>query len=958
MSRKKRKILFGSLLIGVFTFVISTPLVANAGLFDGLFGDDTEEIVTFLREHSDWLQYGSFLTIILHEVGWLLVKLFYVLTSFLEGLVPESLSLLDFLEDAGLDSVATAIINDLVVVLIILTLVFIGFKTVIAKEPPNFKSVGVNIFISAFLILGLPTLMNTMQDISIEFYDSTQKGENNGDVTSLAWGLVQDNTADLFYVAQSGFDLISNNSSNNVKNSLTPDIFLSTNLTELVTPDVVDDLESPSNEVNSLKYTLSNDGLGNHTAIEIDSSLLSWFSDSFEAGYFRYPAKFYPMLIGLLALSVAYLFTLFVFITTVIEIAIKRVVALFVFATDLESGQRTKMVLKDIMNAFLLIALTGLNLKIYTLFLTYLGTTDVNLVLYIIAIVSATFVLIKGSSTIMRYFGVDVGVKDGLAQVAGAFAVGKALAGMGQGKGKTGKNKTDSKDAKSQLNQQAEEEALSINDTGTEQTKQKSIGDALKNSINSAGKKAGYLSNRGIGGALEDVAKGTKEKMTDSINQKGQSLSNGVSDIKNGWKEGVNDIKSGWKEGINEGVAAGNQNRARWDQQKEQSPSINDQEVNTNQLESESSTDKEGINQANNVANKGNQEENGSNDLNNNKQTNEEILADMKLNDAMNKNATGNLNMDAEVNGTDLEQIKHGNSSGNEQSNEDILANMKLDDSIQPKNADGKMNMQTQSDNAQPTNDTNMLQQNIATDMKANSMPLNEKGEVTANMKVNPSENGVQQLSGSANPKGQQEVHRVLQKVEKSFDNPESAKQSIIQEVQQSSSFGSNDMKQKVIQDIERSGIATPEQVQQNVQQVLTSSRLPQDTQNSIQRVIQEVQTSGLSSPETAKTKVIQEVEKASFENETMKQNVIQDIQRAFNATPEQTEQNIKQTISAATNDIPQAQSKESTSKVIEEKVAKNKGDSKYFGSLLGSNTETETVQPRKNSRFEKFNKE
>lgn len=973
MSSKKKKILFGSLLIAVFAVFAMSPLVVNAGLFDSLFGDDTEEIVSFLQGHSDWLQYGSFLTIILHEIGWGFVSLFYILTSFLEGLVPQSLSLLGFLEDAGIDSIASAIINDLVVALMVLTLVFLGFKTIVAKEPPSFKSVGVNIFISAFLILGLPTLMNTMEDISVKFYDATQTGNNNGGVSSLAWGLVQDNTADLFYVADQGFDLIENGETNTVKNALTPDIFLSTNLTELVTPDVVDDLESPSNQVNSLKYTLSNDGQGNYTAIEVESGLLSWFSDSFESGYFRYPAKFFPMIIGLIALSVAYLFTLFVFITTIIEIGIKRVVALFVFATDLESGQRTKMVVRDIMNAFLLIAFNGLNLKFYTLFLSYLGTTDINIMLYIIAVVSATFVLIKGSNTIMRYFGVDVGVKDGFAQIAGAFAAAKALSSFG-GKGKSqGKNPLNN-NTKDKLNQNADEMAQSINDSNdVDSNKQRSLGNALKNSVNSAGRKAGYLSNRGLGGALEDAAKGTKEKMANGINQKGKSIA-----------DGVNNIKDGWKEGVNEGIATGEQNKEKWNQKEGQSPSVNGQETNASQF-NDSSTGQQGIQQPNNLSDTGNKQENGSvGDMNTNKQSNEEILAKMKLDDNLPKNndATGNLNMDTKLDGaTDAEGNQltmNGNNKG--QSNEEILANMKLNDAMQPKNTDaeGNLNMRTQANKASMNNQETM-QQNIASDMKANghplnqkgevaadmkanSVPLNQKGEVTADIKVNSPENVIQKgLLETAATSEQQATQRVLQQVEQtSFANPESAKQSIIQAVQQDS-FGSNDTKQKVIQEIERSSIATPEQVQQNVQQVLSSASLPQDTQSSVQRVIQDVQNSGSFAPDTAKSKVIQEVERASFGNETMKQNVIQEIQKAFSATPEQMEQNIKQTISAVKNDIPQSGSTESTSIVKEEKVTKSQGktegEPKYFGSLLGNDLEGDSFKPKKSSRFDKFYK-
>ncbi|BDP56030.1 hypothetical protein EfmJHP36_05090 [Enterococcus faecium] len=40
---------------------------------------------------------------------------------------------------------------------------------------------------------------------------------------------------------------------------------------------------------------------------------------------------------------------------------------------------------------------------------------------------NAVFVLIKGSGTVMRYFGVDIGLKEGYGQLASAFGMGAML---------------------------------------------------------------------------------------------------------------------------------------------------------------------------------------------------------------------------------------------------------------------------------------------------------------------------------------------------------------------------------------------------------------------------------------------------------------------------------------------------------------------------------------------------
>ncbi|WP_041847238.1 pLS20_p028 family conjugation system transmembrane protein, partial [Caldibacillus thermoamylovorans] len=560
-GKKKIIIVYIMLTLLCLTLVFYIPN-ASASMWDGVWSEDTEDIVNFLLGHSNWLQFGNFITVTLHQIAWLFIKGLYMITSAIEGLIPESLNLLNFLDDSGMQGLFKAIINDLVSVLMILTIVYLGFKTVIAKEPPNFKSVGVNIFLSAFLILGLPSLMDTMEDVSLKFYDATQKAGNNSSA-NLSWNLIQNNTADLMYAADKGFDLIENDSDGTgSKNALTPETFFVVDLSEVITPKVIDKIDSPDSSIKSLKYKLSTDSNGKYTATEIDGGVLSFFSDSFDPGYFRYPAKFLPIIAGLIALVVAYIFTIFVFASTALEIGFKQVLAPIIFATDLETGQRTKMVVKDIGNAFMLIAFTGLSFRLYTMFLSFLGSSNINILIYVTAMIAATFILIKGSSTIMRYFGVDVGLKDGFAQIAGAFAIGRSTAHVG----KSLRNLT--KSGKKNDSPNSNKDALSdhVDSTRSVNDSKKGIGNTLKKSVNSAGKTVGYMRERGITGMAEDAIKGTGEKIGNNINSKMKSLT-----------DGAKGIKDSWKQGIEEGELNGLGNQIKWKQQQgKQEKSIND----------------------------------------------------------------------------------------------------------------------------------------------------------------------------------------------------------------------------------------------------------------------------------------------------------------------------------------------------------------------------------------------
>ncbi|MFP7474274.1 hypothetical protein SFC55_25145 [Niallia taxi] len=348
------------------------------------------------------------------------------------------------------------------------------------------------------------------------------------------------------------------------------------------------------------------------------------------------------MIVGLTDLAVAYFFTIFIFATTIIEIGIKRIVALFVFATDLESGQRTKQVVMDICNAFMLIGFTGLMFRFYTIFLTFLGSSDVNIFIYLVAIVSATFILIKGSNTIMKYFGIDVGLKDGFAQMAGALGVAAGAASLAKKAGGSVSNmaskKQDNNSTKDKLADEANEDSKSVNDDAKGQNGPKKLG-GLKGSVNSAGKALGYMNERGLGGMAEDALKGTGAGISGAVKQGTKAVSNGVQGVRDSFSEGAvsaalqaQENKDRWN-GSNKAGAQSKPNS-----EHEPSQAIqNENKANTLQGKTEQNTGSSGTpsgNSVNNTSTSNNGDSPTLNASNGKGRTNEEILATMKLQEA------------------------------------------------------------------------------------------------------------------------------------------------------------------------------------------------------------------------------------------------------------------------------------------------------------------------------------
>lgn len=889
-----------------------------------VFANTSTETVAFLRGHSDWLMYGNFIIVMGTFILWAIVKFIFWIVSGLEGLIPQSVNLLGFLDDEGMAGFARAILTDLVVVLMILTILFIGFKVIVAKEPPKLKSVGVNIMVSTFLIMGMPTLMATMENISTEFYDSATTGNSNG---NLAWSLIQNNTSDLLYVATNGFERIQNGSGSTVKNGLTPSNFgladLST-LSSLVTPEDIKELKDTNSDLEHLKSVITVDGTGNIVAEEIKESSVSMFTDFFDTGYLRFTAKFFPIMVGLLALGCAYIFAIFVVVSTVIEIGIKRLVGYFVFATDLESGQRTKMVVQDIMNAFMLIAFTGLNFRIYTMFLSYIASADLNMMLYLVAIVSATFALIKGSSTIMRYFGVDTGVKDGLGQLAGALGLATAFRGMKNiGKG----HPTNANGGKEKLSEQGAD-APSIND---ESDIPNSSGGGLTKSVNSAGKALGYMRDRGLGGMAEDVIKGTGETISQTAKSVTDSVGNTAKSLKDGVTENVKSVSDSAKEGYQEGVLTGQSNREKWESQKKATINNGDNAGNVNG----------GSNEDKSNSLSGAQKQRLEQELNpvNTNTPKEEKVRVTEEREAINGQNSSSIQNEAQtpannkLNPSTDKSINHSEP-------QDVVQNTRLN----PTTGQSTVNQQEVSQSINPGHsDNRSVSQEVNQELKttsSNNSPLrqgsgqevqsvpNHNGQTvrntvvqdvqnvpnatgtatrqTAVQDIQPASNSsqtvrnqvVQDVQKQAVSMPQQATQRISQELQYvGVSNADYVKQRVIQEVEQHAT-GTPEMKQRVVQQLEKANIATPEQATQNVQHILSKSRLPQETQQIVQKVVQDVQKSGNGSTEALKQKVVQELENANFgHREPIKQVIMTEVDRAFTATPEQLTQNVKQVI-------------------------------------------------------------
>lgn len=504
--------------------VVFTSNIVEASIFNWF--DDTKSQTEFLNNslYRPYLKKynGDFLSQFGFWLGWAVVKGMFTVTDSIQNMIPDVLDLFNFIESTGLNNVYQSVMNTIVVGLMILSLMFVGYKMITGKGTIDLKSVAMNIVMSVALILLMPTMISSGIQFSKIFYNDATTITNSDD--GVAWSLIKQGVTDLAYINKT--DQYSSIDKTEDRNKLTRKNFQQTDLTQVLTDKVIDKLEKENPAADNLRYELVENSNNEFVATKFSDNFLSTFSDSLKSGYYRYQANLWGISIGLTALAIAYVFSAFVIITAILELAFKRVLGVLVFATDIETGQRSKVVLSDILQCYLTVGFQGFGLSMFAMFINFLNSgqgISTNIFIKTIAYICAVFVLIKGSGTVMRYFGVDIGLKEGYGQLASAFGMGamlfrKGSNGFNRAKGSGNGNGSDSGE-------------------GEDRKPEKNFGETLSKKAGKTGRALGYAHERGLSSLASDGATMASERATKPF----KSMRDMANDTKNKFKEGLDD---------------------------------------------------------------------------------------------------------------------------------------------------------------------------------------------------------------------------------------------------------------------------------------------------------------------------------------------------------------------------------------------------------------------------------
>ncbi len=365
-----------------------------------------------LMQYADLFKLRSIPAWIFRYVEQFLFRLLYGLANGMEMMVNHLASILAFFNQPEVQDFYQYLALASFVFLAI-ALMFQGYNFILGKRK-TVSDLFRNTVLGVLFIIAIPWTMTqflTIADASVAALGTDEEGN-----IMLAANVLYDNITDIEILAESG-EWENLEARKNLSRELP---FEALDLTEAADSD---------EDVLGVKLVSTGDSVVDE---ELDNGGLFSFWDEY---YFRYSYDFLVILLEFLSLIVIYIFFSFKLISVAFELATTKLVAPFAINTDIGTGQKAKVVLKELINGFATFVSIFYILRLYQLFTSWIlamDLFDVPILNAMIMIVAA-FVVIDGTKTIPRIFGFDAGVKDGQATLMGLYAGTRLGAALGRG---------------------------------------------------------------------------------------------------------------------------------------------------------------------------------------------------------------------------------------------------------------------------------------------------------------------------------------------------------------------------------------------------------------------------------------------------------------------------------------------------------------------------------------------
>ncbi|WP_369124021.1 pLS20_p028 family conjugation system transmembrane protein [Bacillus sp. DHT2] len=357
---------------------------------------------------------GGFTNYILRSIGWMIILGLSYLVDALEGITDKILLVKTLFASEEVQSFVRDF-QPFFYVLFAFSLIYIGY-TLIFNRKTNREQIAVNIFISMSVIVLLSTAM--MQ--ADKFTDKAIKAVDLKGAGTTSEKIIKDGLTDVAQFDIEKWKTTKLKEPNKIPQENIRRIDILEKIDKDFKVDKDTDLSDDAKKILEKKMSIAPDG--KEVLIDLKNGWFDFWPDK----YYRWDWEFWKIASSLFVIGMTLLFTAIKLGKLCFELAFSYILANLVAPADVANGQKTKHILMNILNAFLIMIMIFLSLKLYLIGMNYIHE-NVNGITYVVALICLSLAVVDGPVICERLFGIDAGLKNGWGVVAGGYALGKGL---------------------------------------------------------------------------------------------------------------------------------------------------------------------------------------------------------------------------------------------------------------------------------------------------------------------------------------------------------------------------------------------------------------------------------------------------------------------------------------------------------------------------------------------------
>ncbi|MFC7061107.1 pLS20_p028 family conjugation system transmembrane protein [Halobacillus seohaensis] len=375
-----------------------------------------EELLEKLLQFSDLLTTNNIFISGLRIMGWGILLFLKMIVDSLEGLVNNVLTLTDFFMSAPVQSFLNTI-QPVLYILLAFSLAMIGFRLIFNKEK-NRADIPMNLFISIMTISLLTFGMGQVNKFTEEAVDVAQVDTESFTTSDR---VMKDYITDVAIYDEHQWETPDVKEQHHVSPTNIDKISINETITREFEKANGNQLSSEGKEIIMNKVGIESNG--EEGLVELGKSGLF---DFLPENYYRWHVDWFTAIVTLGVMAFTMVLISIKIAKLCFELGFNHIVALIMAYVDISTGQRLKMIIKNIGSIFASLIMIFLSLRVYMFYTTFISE-NLEGIGYLVALIAGSLAVIDGPNIVQKLFGIDAGLKNAWHVAMGGYLASKTL---------------------------------------------------------------------------------------------------------------------------------------------------------------------------------------------------------------------------------------------------------------------------------------------------------------------------------------------------------------------------------------------------------------------------------------------------------------------------------------------------------------------------------------------------